>query len=64
MNLEMCNECLNYKVLNKHGRCKECEKKELKNKMNENLTIANIRGFNDKVIRLTVEEIELIINSL
>lgn len=39
-------------------------KKELKNKMNENLTIANIRGFNDKVIRLTVEEIELIINSL
>lgn len=39
-------------------------KKELKNKMNENLTIANIREFNDNVIRLTIEEIELIINSL
>ena len=33
MNLEMCNECLNYKILNEDGRCQECK---LKNKTTEN----------------------------
>ena len=32
MNLEMCNECLNYKILNEDGRCQECK---LKNKTTE-----------------------------
>ena len=33
MNLEMCNECLSYKILNEDGRCQECK---LKNKTTEN----------------------------
>ncbi len=71
MNLELCNECLEYGILNEYGRCSECEnvtsdsnKKRLKDKMIEHLTVAESRGFNDKAMRLTIEEIELIINSL
>lgn len=28
MDLELCNECLNYKKINDYGRCKECETKK------------------------------------
>lgn len=71
MNLEMCNECLEYGTLNEYGRCSECEnvtsnssKKQLKDKMIEHLTVAKSRGFNDKTMRLTVSEIEMIIECL
>lgn len=36
----------------------------LKEKMEEHLRIAKIRGFGDKVMRLTTEEIEIIVEKL
>lgn len=71
MNLEMCNECLEYGTLNEYGRCSDCEnatpgnsKKKLKDKMIEQLEIAEARGFNDKVMRLTLDEIRTVISCL
>lgn len=40
------------------------ESQLLKDKMVEHLSVANSRGFKDKTMRLTIEEIELIVNSL
>lgn len=72
MKLEMCNECLDYKAVNEHGRCSNCEKEfivnndknKLKDKMIEHLSVADSRGFKDKAMRLTIEEIKLIVDSL
>lgn len=40
---------------------KELEKL-LKEKMEEHLRVAKMRGFKDKAMRLTTEEIEIIVN--
>ena len=42
---------------------KELEKL-LKEKMEEHLKIAKMRGFKDKAMRLTIEEIEIIVKKL
>lgn len=38
--------------------------KELKEKMEEHLRIAKCRGFKDKTMRLTTEELEIIVEKL
>lgn len=62
VSLEFCNNPSKQKV--NALKLTKNNKDELKDKMIEHLFVAKLRGFNDKTMRLTINEIEIIIECL